>query len=76
MNTEEKEANGRCIKSEVKLLLNCNHKNIIKSYGFFEEPGHQISFLMEYYPKGNLESFIIKNKNNLNFESLFRNLFE
>ena len=57
------------INIENDMLKLCSHPNIVKYYGFFENPIN-FSIIEEYCPYGDLSSFILENKKNLSISEI------
>ena len=57
------------IKIENDMLELCSHPNIVKYYGFYEKQT-DFSIIEEYCPFGDLSSFILENKQNLNISEI------
>ena len=57
------------IKIENDMLDLCSHPNIVKYYGFYENQT-DFAIIEEYCPFGDLSSFILENKQNLNISEI------
>ena len=57
------------ITIENDMLKICSHPNIVKYYGFYENQAN-FSIIEEYCPYGDLSSFILENKQNLNITEI------
>ena len=51
------------------MLKLCSHQNIVKYYGFYENHTN-FSIVEEFCPFGDLSTFILENKNNLNINEI------